>query len=87
MGLGTAGIIRQMLRLSGHSVFPILTLDRNPLSVKQTLSSKTKSIQKMYQNNFTGRELLPPATIQLKNGKQYVEIAQTPANYAESILN
>ncbi len=87
LGLGTAGIVRQMLRLSGHSVFPILTLDRNPLSVKPTLSSQKKSIQKISQSYSTASELLPPAAIQLKNGRQYVEVDQIPANYAQSVLN
>jgi len=87
LGLGTAGIIRQMLLLSGHSVFPILKLDPNPISLKPNLGSKKKSIQKTSQNNSVGTELLPHATIQLKNGRNYVEVDQIPPNYTQSILN
>lgn len=87
LGLGTGGIIRQMLRLSGHAVIPILSLDPNPLTVKLSFTSKKKSIRQKPQNNSVPGELLPRATIQLKNARHYVEVDQIPENYAQSILN
>jgi hypothetical protein len=87
LGLGTGGVIRQMLRLSGHSIFPILTLNRDPISLKPDWISKKKSSTKVAQNNSIGSDLLPHATIQLKNGRHYVKVDQIPANYTQSILN
>lgn len=86
LGLGTAGIVRQMLRLSGHSVIPILKLDRNPLSMKAIATTKKKAIPKSVQNNSIPGELLPPAAMRFKNGKQYVAIGSLSSNDTASIL-
>ncbi|HSE42705.1 MAG TPA: lanthionine synthetase LanC family protein [Acidobacteriota bacterium] len=90
LGLGTAGIVRQMLRLAGQPVSSILTMNREPLSLKTTskpIRSKNDR-RKFFRNNDSSlNELLPPAAIALKDGKHYLQIGKMKPNDTRSILN
>jgi hypothetical protein len=89
LGLGSAGIARQMLRLADHTVSPILVMNREPLILKATTTQRRhKSVaNKSSRNNSSLNELLPPAAIPFKNGRKYLQVGNLQPNDTRSILN
>ena len=85
LGLGTGGIVRQMLRLSGYPVFPILTMNRDPILLRST-KRLNKKAGKKFSSYQIPAELLPPGGIRFKNDSNFLVVGQLQPNDARSIV-
>jgi len=93
LGLGTAGIVRQLLRLSDYSIFPILKPSQEQVTLKPDPSAtgrRRKRIGKKQLKStlqFPVRDLVPRAGIRFANADHFVVIGSLEEENARKILN
>lgn len=80
LGLGTAGVVRQLLCLAGYPVYPILIAKRNLLSIKPSAQVPSMTGRKPWSDTHSKlidsklSHLIPRVAVRFKNVERYLEL-------------